>query len=307
MFLMPATYAQMTIGSHAVPRQGSLLDLKENDNPGKETNSDKGLSLPRVTLTSPDILTLDEDSKKSDYVGVTVYNVTNNSAIKEGIYCWTGDKWLQTIVVDTKGKDGSILKSNGDGTYEWTTVSFPDYQFHKPTQISTFDASKATTRTFRYRDLVTSSTGKPDPQAFTNAYVYNEELSVKSEVSSLKYLLLGSIIHIKKNTINNLAPRSSFWEQIRIEVFINNTVFKTYERIFITPITGSTSLYIDFFSAIPLPGLGKGNYPLKIRVSNIDNTFRANEGTQGGNFRTSETNFYVIDMTDIGFILFEHD
>ncbi|MDR1707196.1 MAG: hypothetical protein LBR46_04255 [Prevotella sp.] len=63
-----------------------MLDLKENNNSNKDGNSLKGFGLPRVVLTSLTTLTIDEDTKKSDYVGVVVYNT--GSSLTEGIYSW---------------------------------------------------------------------------------------------------------------------------------------------------------------------------------------------------------------------------
>ncbi|MFT4224401.1 hypothetical protein [Dysgonomonas sp.] len=51
-----------------------MLELKENNNSNKDGNSLKRFGLPRVVLTSLTTLTIDEDTKKSDYVGVVVYN-----------------------------------------------------------------------------------------------------------------------------------------------------------------------------------------------------------------------------------------
>ncbi|GAB6118996.1 hypothetical protein [Dysgonomonas termitidis] len=43
--------AQVTIGSGIPPSMGALLDLKEYDSANGESNSTKGLLLPRVNLT----------------------------------------------------------------------------------------------------------------------------------------------------------------------------------------------------------------------------------------------------------------
>lgn len=113
--------SQVTIGSDQPPRSGLLLDLEQDGTP------EKGLGLPRVALTSLSILQIgNNESQKQNYVGTMVYNTTNNGNIKEGIYCWMGDTWKQAIVVNSKGDDGSILKSNGDGTYGWSTVNIPE-------------------------------------------------------------------------------------------------------------------------------------------------------------------------------------
>lgn len=78
LLYMPQVKAQVTIGAGLEPRKGLLLDLKENDAPNKESNASKGFGLPRIALTSPTTLTIDDDSKKGDYVGVVVYNIGTN-------------------------------------------------------------------------------------------------------------------------------------------------------------------------------------------------------------------------------------
>jgi hypothetical protein len=58
-----------------------------------------GLGLPRVELTSLTTLApfADGDANyKKERTGLTVYNLTNNTAFKPGVYVWDGTKWTVT-------------------------------------------------------------------------------------------------------------------------------------------------------------------------------------------------------------------
>lgn len=115
--------AQVTIGSSMHPVQGTLLDLKETES--VESNSTKGLMLPRVSITQLNQLKMgdnvinDEDNDGNQYIkhtGLMVYNVNNNlctpgNLIVEGVYVWTGDSWLE--------QTGNVAKLTRD-TYWFT-------------------------------------------------------------------------------------------------------------------------------------------------------------------------------------------
>lgn len=96
--------AQVTIGSEYKTNKGSLLDLKENDNP---QNTTKGLLLPRVKMntTEPEIGKLAQSIgatgtwDEMKHTGLIVYNVTNTleactGGAEIGVYSWDGTKWL---------------------------------------------------------------------------------------------------------------------------------------------------------------------------------------------------------------------
>jgi len=320
-FCLASLQAQVTIGSNIPAREGSYLDLKENANTGHDPNSEKGMGLPRVALFSLTELTIDEESKKNEYVGTAVYNTTNDSNIKEGIYCWLGGKWMQTIVVDSKGSSGTLLKSNGDGTFGWSSVTIPTYMFHKPTQVMSFDPSKASPKSYRYRDIVWRETGsyiyEPSPGLFDNDFVYQTKIQVKTDIAVPKYLLLGTTILIRKETVGDKTPPVSTWEYTQVEIILNDgttdRVVKTYLRTFSMPAGGNTTTYIDMFSLVSLNGFLKGGYTLKIRVSNIDNSFNYNEtsnytsAANAGKYYSGNVNFYNVSMEDLGLVLYEYE
>lgn len=133
--------AQVTIGSGTEPVEGSLLQLKENDN--SENNSAKGLALPRVTLISSTIPTgkslaqtidgtpTSENWDMDQHIGLIVYNTNtclNNNGDAQGLYLWDGSQW-QFIGVKkrsaevkeyTDARDGEIyLYRKFGGAGEW--------------------------------------------------------------------------------------------------------------------------------------------------------------------------------------------
>lgn len=92
-------YGQVTIGSNSTPKIGALLDLKQNDNIG--VNSNKGILLPRVKLTKADDITADVEnvtaSDMSLYIGLVVYNINEEFCgqypLAKGLHVWNGNFW----------------------------------------------------------------------------------------------------------------------------------------------------------------------------------------------------------------------
>lgn len=316
--LMPSVDAQVTVGSGIEPRKGLLLDLKENANAGKESNSNKGLALPRVALSSPDTLTIDDDAAKNDYIGTVVYNTTTNDKIMEGVYCWNGKLWEASVNVENFGTKGQILQSNGDNTNQWISYSPAMFRFSKPTQIKKFDIAKMDSFAYSYDDITQSQyqdqlkTYAPKPGIFK--YNYKDILDVKSENTKDKFLLLGVIAYIYKNTLQRGVAKNAIWEIDQIDVTIDDAVIKSFKRTISTPFYGSTVNTIDIFSIIQLPALDKGEHELKIKVSNVKNTFPSNGTTDNSENNYTKGFFYIYDtgflqckITDVNFVLYENE
>lgn len=93
-------YAQVTIGSNLSPNSGSLLDLKQYDSGVGNTNSNKGLLLPRVKLTTEaDFDPLVSGLSQTDlltHTGLIVYHVGSVS-LCAGIYTWNGGSWVRLM------------------------------------------------------------------------------------------------------------------------------------------------------------------------------------------------------------------
>lgn len=112
--------AQVTIGSDGKANDGSLLDLKENNNTG--ANASRGLMLPRVKLVDHSKLQPMYSYTEGDvptekelliHEGLTVFNINQCAPFGFGTYVWNGKMWdnisnisslplpSETISVDT--------------------------------------------------------------------------------------------------------------------------------------------------------------------------------------------------------------
>lgn len=84
---------QTTIGSGEKAVPGALLQLKENDEEG--SNSNKGLLLPRVQLVDHSLkgIEIDVGDSPEMYTGLVVWNVRGVGDICKGVQMWNGSKW----------------------------------------------------------------------------------------------------------------------------------------------------------------------------------------------------------------------
>jgi len=181
--------SQVTIGSLSEPRKGSLLELKENENAGE--NSTKGFSLPRVELESPKILTVDDDSKKDQYKGLTVQNTNSKDGFIEGVYCWDGKMWTFVVAVKDQGTDGQILTSNSTKSVaEWKN----QLDLHIPTvdfvgnEIKGSSVLLANTKTILTYDTI-----------YNNKFVYNDG-AITPGKSGYYQINIYNIMDIRKGT-----------------------------------------------------------------------------------------------------------
>jgi len=310
----------VTIGSDIVPRTGCLLDLKENGNTGKNPNAVKGLGLPRVNLESYTKLTVDIESKKNEYDGLTVYNV-NTSDMPEGVYIWDGNVWKQVIFVNSKGDRGNVLKSNGDNTYSWSNFSIPDFSFHRPTQTSSFDPGKATKYGYTWSQIVNTelpplgeSMWRPQTDLFKNHFIYTETLDIKTETGVEKYMLLEMTATVTKFTKGSNPPeysqiQKSYWERLMVEILLDGEVIKEYTRTTSNSSGGIPISVVSLFSVIPLTDKGKGAYTIQIRVSTPRHLYYTNgpNHQSPGNFDSTQNNFLTFEMVDMGLVLYEKE
>ena len=118
--------SQVTIGVLNPPLKGTLLDLKESDVSNGASNSEKGLMLPRVTLTSINSLSpilsgkdLTDAALKQNYTGLIVYNVTTTAPLQKGLYSWDGTKWVAlegVVVLPWQDTGAPLVNSTEVGT-----------------------------------------------------------------------------------------------------------------------------------------------------------------------------------------------
>ncbi len=97
-FAIGQAFGQVTIGSDTPPKTGALLDLNQNVING-DANSNKGLGLPRVALTSLTSLApaATSPADNTTHIGLTVYNVATTSPLTAGIYTWNGTQWVKIL------------------------------------------------------------------------------------------------------------------------------------------------------------------------------------------------------------------
>jgi len=320
LLLLPIAKGQVTIGSDVAPRKGSLLDLKENNSTGKNANAVRGLGLPRVRLESYTKLTIDVESKKNEYDGLTVYNV-NTTGMPEGVYVWDGNVWKLVILVSSKGNTGNVLEGNSDNTYSWSDFSIPDFSFHRPTQTSSFDPLKATKYEYTWGQIVNTElppTGESmwSPQAglFNSHFIYSETLDIKTETDAEKYMLLEMTATVSKFTKGSNPPdyvtiQKSYWESLMVEILLDGEVIKDYTRVTSNPSGGIPISIVSLFSVIPLTDKGKGIHTIQIRISTPRHLYYTNgpNHSSPGNFDSTQNNFLTFEMVDMGLVLYEKE
>ncbi|MDU1891825.1 MAG: FISUMP domain-containing protein [Dysgonomonas sp.] len=103
--------AQVTIGSGNKPNRAAILDLKEWDAQG--ANSNRGLALPRVNLTEADKLypmfTAGYDANlNKTHAGLTVYNTNLCAPFGTGAFTWSGSRWEKLVEGPSDGLDISL-------------------------------------------------------------------------------------------------------------------------------------------------------------------------------------------------------
>jgi len=322
VFVVPV-YSQVTIGSDLPTRKGSLLEIKEDNSKG--TNSSKGFGLPRVELTSLSDLPANYKSPKGEYKGLTLYHI-GTPTIKAGPYYWDGEKWKHLVTVQQYGKNGQTLISRGDGTYDWYTFTIPTYTVNYPTQITSMEKEDTTSFVYPMNKVMANVVQQggagdwfasygPETGLYNNDFVFRHPLTMKSESSNMRYLLLGLTVKTNKRTYLNKDVVSGYWEKIKIDILLdgngkNNYPIKEYERGYSTAAGGRPDMYVDLFSVIPLENITKGDYTLKVRVGVMEsiflrNTVRSPGPWVAGQFMEGDPNFCTISIVDINFILYE--
>lgn len=123
--------AQVTIGSTFIPKEGSLLDLKQKEGLGE--NSNKGLMLPRVNLTNAQELypmfidsqtyntsETEKAKEKLQHAGLWVYNVNQcfqGSGKDKGVFIWSGNSWVKLSGSKPKKSPNVLTNNDQEGTH----------------------------------------------------------------------------------------------------------------------------------------------------------------------------------------------
>lgn len=125
-----SVYSQVTIGSYIRPIQGSLLDLKQDNNQG--VNSQKGLALSRITLqTQTDLHPIISNASTEDkdaHIGLVAHNVTDNIYHCSGVQVWDSKKWVNL------SSEGALSALSAPDSYILDLVSRSIFLFLKHMQ-----------------------------------------------------------------------------------------------------------------------------------------------------------------------------
>jgi hypothetical protein len=163
LYLFPDLQAQVTIGIMEMPAEGALLQLKNIAGAGNgEKNADKGLLMPRVSLSdykslSPALTTNLTAEEMKKHAGLIVYNLTESTEKKltKGLMVWSGVEWnsiennvmtedtgmeIQKLVYnDTKPRENSsvLFQSIEVRMKEGSSQAYYGYPQFKLTDLST--------------------------------------------------------------------------------------------------------------------------------------------------------------------------
>lgn len=131
-----AMQAQVTIGSDKTPNKAALLDIKDQDADANNiTAKTGGLVLPRVSLVSlttlqPFIASATADEMKF-HTGLMVYNLNATSPFAQGIYTWSGTKWILASGLAENGltETNGVIRLGGDLNRE-TTIDLKTFDLN---------------------------------------------------------------------------------------------------------------------------------------------------------------------------------
>lgn len=108
---------QVTIGSDMEPDSNAILEFKQNE----DGTSEKGLLLPRVNLRS----TTDPFPLSAPVKGMLVYNKTDDSVIKPGVFYNDGTQWKRIDILPG-GKASQVLTLDSNMQPVWGELDVPN-------------------------------------------------------------------------------------------------------------------------------------------------------------------------------------
>lgn len=143
------TDAQITIGSVAKPTEGALLQLKENEE--VSANSNRGLLLPKVKLTSKNNLfpmfetapgsgvaadnykNSDKEAEDMKHTGLIVYSSDNcDGIITQGVHIWNGKEWMPLTHSEAMGKPQILVNEQGNDQNSEIMLYLPSGKDYRP-------------------------------------------------------------------------------------------------------------------------------------------------------------------------------
>ena len=279
-FVSLQTKAQVTIGSDKEPNRGVILDLKEKtptDPKTDNSNSNKGMGLPRVNLTSPtDLFPMfeadgigtykigstsyskeDEDRK---HVGLLVYNT--GDVLEKGMYAWSGTRWeLAQGGTEPWQVSGTsdAASSNSEDIYQLGSVAIGDGGHADPTAILNVQAANKGVLLPRVA-LKSSTDVETIPNPTTGLLVYNT--GANTGFTTVGYM---------------------FWDGAQWRLFMNSSAdpsvaFLNCSGALMSPsqqVIGATAITAGTVLQIPYTGGNGGSYNGVVLTSKGNNAVTA--------------------------------
>jgi len=152
-------YSQVTIGMDEAPVEGAILQLKQTGT--SNTNSTKGLGMPRVPLTElTSLIDISNNPDPVEHTGLIIYNINRSycslpEAINPGMYVWNGVLWEALNQEDKNPVFGA------DYVTDQNNNSYPTMHFITEVNGTTYDAGIWMTENLRATSYDSNITSPP--------------------------------------------------------------------------------------------------------------------------------------------------
>lgn len=338
-FVTTRLYSQVTIGSAESPRKGVLLDLKQDNKSGNLANSSLAFGLPCVELgNSITDLVIDNASKKNNYVGAVVYNITKNNVFDIGVYVWNGTEWGEYASSKIIGANDQVLTLLEDNRSSFKTPPKPIYDFYKISGVYNF-MSEYTENTPREYDYPSMTEGGNDPSYSTNYKTFPTQAAkdkfsrdavystrFKTETSGRKFFEFAISVQMKfllAKDFNDGTDKMKelSWGDFLYELYINKIKVGQLTQRYVLSASPTVKDNLLFKMEVPSKSViqsipKQDDNLIEVKIALLSSSFARNKGTggastanrQGNPFRTGvNLNFLTMEVVDFSLLFYEED
>ncbi len=314
IFIQANCIAQVTIGSKLAPQKGVLLELRQNANLG--ANSDKGMILPRVKLTSRDDLDIAGGATgldASEHIGLLVYNMerkdgnegvtVRDAMLCPGLHIWSGSTWTPLKPYPAKGlmcdgsdpgeftKCGDPLRDIEDNEYPtgkfgaagcWMTRNLVSTKNTNITLTENTNASNALDKAY-FAKPNTTETNK------TYGYLYTWQAAIANLAAEES--LISTDQATKKSTLQGICPAGWVipsdldWNNLEAELASNPSLYSDLSSSSQawTPTYANTSDWRPFVSGGDISKGWGQSFRSKTLINNVNHTYSSKSKTADEN------------------------
>lgn len=242
LYVASPLFSQVAINNTGADPDGSaILDLSSND---------KGLLLPRMVINDVDS---DMSPVESPAQGLLIYN-TGSAQVEEGIYSWSGDKWVKIInsnsslnvnQVSSVYESAEMYEVNeinnstfislpvSDNYYGWTTATEGTTFGSMTTDVNNADGSRIIIgETGLYQIVISASIAGSNNNIITGSVFHTPDggspvitrVRFISRIQNATDVVSGSaqgVLLLNENDAIDLRFSSASWGE-NVEIFIMN-------------------------------------------------------------------------------------